>query len=87
MIIELKPEFQRILEQAEQSGVSREDVLSQVFALVQGQIDSQQWLSSEKQAVEEHIAEGCAQADSGDLIDPEDAMRMLKERRTKRNVA
>ncbi|HKF49401.1 MAG TPA: hypothetical protein VKB38_18725 [Terracidiphilus sp.] len=87
MIIELKPEFQEILERAARAGLSREEVLDQAFAAVEEQIDSQEWMIQERETIERHVEEGCAQADRGELIDAEDAVRLLKERRARRNVA
>jgi len=41
---------------------------------------------TEREAIAAHIAEGFAQAERGELIDPEDAVRILQERRAKRGM-
>ena len=40
----------------------------------------------EREAIAAHIAEGFAQAERGELIDPEEAIRILQERRAKRDA-
>jgi predicted transcriptional regulator len=39
---------------------------------------------TENEAIAAHIAEGFAQAERGELIDPEEAVRILRDRQTKR---
>ena len=41
---------------------------------------------TEREAIAAHIAEGFAQAERGELIDPEEAIRILQERRAKRDA-
>jgi predicted transcriptional regulator len=40
---------------------------------------------TEREAIATHIAEGFAQAERGELIDPDEAIRILRERRAKRD--
>jgi len=69
MILEFKPEQQRVLERAAESGMSPEDVLDQAFALIHEQFRSDDWLLADKQATAAHIEEGFAQAERGELVD------------------
>lgn len=87
MIIELTSEQASILERATKSGMSPEEVLNQAFALIESQLENEAWMLEEKEAIEAHLAEGCAQADRGELLDPDEALRLLRERRAQRNVA
>ncbi len=87
MIVELKPEQAAILERATKVGMSADEVIEQAFAVIQEQLESQDWMMANREAIAAHIAEGCAQAERGELIDPEDAVRILRERRAKRQVA
>lgn len=64
-----------------------EEIVEQAFSLLREQLESDAWMGEEREAIEAHIAEACAQADRGELIDPEDALRVLRERRARRNVA
>jgi predicted transcriptional regulator len=41
---------------------------------------------TEREAIAAHIAEGFAQAERGELIDAEGAVRILRERRAKRDA-
>lgn len=87
MMIELKPEQQRILERAVQSGMSPQEVLDQAFAVIEGQFLDQEWLLAERDAIQAQIERGFAQAERGELTDGDEAVRILRERRAKRNVA
>ncbi len=86
MQIELNAEQQRILERAVKDGTSVEEVLNQAFAALEEEMDSLDLLL-EDEAVLAHIEEGCAQAKRGELYTPEEAKRILAERRAKRQVA
>jgi predicted transcriptional regulator len=87
MMIELKPEQQKILERAAKSGMSPEEVLNQAFAVIEEQLQNEEWLLANKPAISEQIDEGFAQSERGELYDPEEAIRILRERRAKRQVA
>jgi len=51
MILELKPEQQKIIDRAARSGMSPEEVLDQAFAVIQEQFRSEEWLLADKGAV------------------------------------
>jgi predicted transcriptional regulator len=87
MILELKPEQQRLLDRAAQSGMSPEDVLDQAFALIHEQFRSDDWLLADKQAIAAQIEEGFAQAERGELVDAEEAVQILRKRRENRRTA
>jgi predicted transcriptional regulator len=87
MIIELKPEQAAILERATKSGMSADEVLEQAFAIIEEQLENQDWMMANREAIAAQIEEGFQQAERGELFDPEEAMQILKERRAKRQVA
>jgi predicted transcriptional regulator len=41
---------------------------------------------TEHEAIAAHIAEGFAQAERGELVDPKEAVRILRERRAQRDA-
>lgn len=86
-VIELKPEQQRLLERAAASGMSPDEVLDQAFAVIHEQFAGNEWLMADREAIASQIAEGFAQAERGELIDGDDALRMLRDRRAKRQIA
>ena len=87
MILELKPEQQEVLDRAARSGMSPEEVLDQAFAVIHEQHRNEEWMLEERDAVAAQIAEGFEQAELGELISPEEAIRVLHERRAKRRIA
>ena len=87
MRIELTPEHQEVLERAAKSGMSPEEVLQQAFAVIHEQFQNEEWMLAERESITAQIAEGFHQAESAELIEPEDAARLLQERRAKRQVA
>ncbi|MGB7548505.1 MAG: hypothetical protein WBM14_12205 [Terracidiphilus sp.] len=87
MILELKPEQQKVLDRAARSGMSPEDVLDQAFSVIREQYRNEDWMLAEREAVAEQVAEGFAQAERGELLDAGDAIRILQDRRAKRQIA
>lgn len=87
MILELKPEQQSILERAAASGMSPEDVLDQAFAVIHEQYRNDDWLLTGKDAISAQIDKGFEQAERGELIDADDAVRMLQDRHAKQRIA
>jgi predicted transcriptional regulator len=87
MILELKPEQQKILDRAARSGMSPEEVLDQAFAVIHQQYGNEDWLLADKEAIAAKIETGYAQAERGKLIDAETAIQILRERRAKRHSA
>lgn len=87
MVIELKPEQQKVLDRAAQSGMSTEEVLDQAFAVIREQYRNDDWIHEEQAAIRAQIEEGFAQSERGELVDPETAMQFLRERRAKRQNA
>lgn len=87
MMIQLTPEQAGILERATKSGMSPEEVLNQAFAIIESQLENGDWMLDQREAIEAHIEEGCAQADHGELYSPEEVRRIPQERRAQRNLA
>lgn len=87
MIVELKPEQQQLLDRAAQAGMSAEDMLDQAFAIIREQYRDQDWMLAARDTIASQIAEGFAQAEQGELIDGEEAVRILRDRRAKQQVA
>lgn len=82
MAIELKPEQQRTIDLAIQSGAYRDpdEVLDQAFEIVREQLHREDWLTEHREAVVAKIATGFAQAERGELMDGEAAVEMLRQR-------
>jgi predicted transcriptional regulator len=87
MILELKPEQQKVLDRAAKSGMSPDEVLDQAFALIHEQYRNGDWMLADKEAIAAQIEEGFEQAKRGELLDAEEAIRILQERRAKRQIA
>ena len=87
MIFELKPEQQRILDRAAKSGMSPDEVLDQAFAVIHDQFLNQEWMLADRAALADQIEEGFMQAERGELLDSEEAKRVLRDRRASRQVA
>ena len=87
MMVHLKPEQQAVLERAAQSGMSPEELIDQAFALIDEQQKHGGWMLAERESVAAHISEGFAQAERGELLDGDEARRILAERRTNRSPA
>jgi predicted transcriptional regulator len=86
MILELKPEQQKVLERAARSGMSAEEVLDQAFAVIHEQFRNEDWMLANREAIAAQIAEGFAQAEKGELLDPDQVSRLLQDRRAARQV-
>jgi len=87
MTLKLKPEQQKILDRAARSGMSPEDVLDQAFAVIHEQYRNEDWMLAKRDAIAAQIAEGFGQAERGELMDAEVAIRTLDERRANRRIA
>ena len=86
MAIDLKPEQQRVIDLAVQSGAYKNpgDVLDQAFAIIREQLQLEDWMVEQREAVAVHIETGFAQAERGELIDGDTAVEMLRQRRAER---
>ncbi len=86
MTIELKPEHQQMIDLAIQSGVYRDsgEVLDQAFEIIRAQLDCEDWLAEQREAVAAQIARGFAQAERGELVDGKAAIEKLHQRRAAR---
>jgi len=84
--IDLKPEQQRVIDLAVQSGAYQNpgDVLDQAFAIIREQLQLEDWMVEQREAVAAHIETGFAQAERGELIDGDTAVEMLRQRRAER---
>ena len=87
MILELKPEQQKILDRAAQTGMSPEEDLDQAFAVIHQQYENEDWMLADKESIAAKIETGFAQAERGELIDAKQAIEILRERRAKRRTA
>ena len=86
MVIDLKPEQQRIIDQAVQSGNFRDpaEVVDQAFAIIREQVDLGDWMLEQREAVATHIERGFAQAERGELTDRDALVEVLQQRRARR---
>ncbi len=87
MILELKPAQQKVLNRAALSGMSPEEVLDQAFAVIQEQYRNRDWLLTDKEAIAAQIEEGFTQAERGELVDAEQAIHIIQNRRANRRIA
>ena len=86
MTIDLKPEQQRIIDLAVRSGAyqSPGEVLDQAFEIIREQLDLEDWMFEEREAIAARIEKGFTQAERGELIAGDMAIEMLRQRRTER---
>ena len=86
MTIDLKPEQQRIIDLAVRSGAyqSPGEVLDQAFEIIREQLDLEDRMFEQREAIAAHIEKGFAQAERGELIDGDAVLEMLRQRRAKR---
>jgi predicted transcriptional regulator len=83
--IDLKPEQQRVVDLAIRSGAYRDpgEVLDQAFDIIREQLDLQDWMFEQRETIAAHIEKGFAQAERGELIDGDAAVKELRRRRVK----
>jgi Arc/MetJ-type ribon-helix-helix transcriptional regulator len=86
MTIDLKPEQQRVIDLAVQSGAYQNpgEVFDQALEIIREQLDFEDWMFAQREALAAHIARGFAQAERGELIDGNAAVEMLRQRRAER---
>ncbi len=86
MTIDLKPEQQRVIDLAVRSGAYQDpgEVLDQAFEMIREQLQFEDWTLEQREAVAAHIETGFAQAERGELIDGDAAIKMLRQRRAER---
>jgi hypothetical protein len=86
MMIDLKPEQQRVLDLAVRSGAYQDpgEVLDQAFEIIREQLDLEDWMFERHEAIAAHIETGFAQAERGELIDGDAAVKMLRKKRAER---
>ncbi len=86
MTIDLRPEQQRVIEMAVRSGAYENagEVLDQALEIIREQLQLEDWMIEQREAVAAHIEKGFAQAERGELIDGDAAVEMLRQRRDER---
>jgi Arc/MetJ-type ribon-helix-helix transcriptional regulator len=86
MSIDLKPEQQRVIDLAVRSGAYRNpgEVLDQAFEIIREQLDLEDWMFDQREAIAAHIETGFAQAERSELIDGDAAIEILRQRRAER---
>jgi Arc/MetJ-type ribon-helix-helix transcriptional regulator len=86
MTIDLKPEQQRVIDLAVRSGAYRNpgEVLDRAFEIIREQLDLEDWMFEQREAIPAHIETGFAQAARGELIDGDAAVQMLRRKRAER---
>jgi Arc/MetJ-type ribon-helix-helix transcriptional regulator len=84
--INLKSEQQRVIDLAVRSGAYRDsgEVLDQALAIIGEQVELEDWMLEQREAVAAHIEMGFAQAERGELVDGDTAVEMLRQRRAGR---
>ena len=86
MTIDLKPEQQRVIDLAVQSGAYQNpgEVLDQALAIIREQLELEDWMIGQREAVAAHIQQGFSQAERGELTDGDAALEILRKRRAER---
>jgi antitoxin ParD1/3/4 len=86
MTIDLKPEQQRMIELAVRSGAyqNASEVLDQAFEIIREQLDLEDWMLDQREAISAPIETGFAQAERGELIDGDAAIEILRQKRAER---
>jgi Arc/MetJ-type ribon-helix-helix transcriptional regulator len=84
--INLKPEQQRVIDLAVRSGAYQDpgEVLDQALEIIREQLELEDWMMEQREAIAAHIGIGFAQAERGELIDGDAAVEMLRQRRAER---
>jgi hypothetical protein len=60
------------------------EVLDQALEIIREQLQLEDWMIEQREAVAAHIEKGFAQAERGELIDGDAAVEMLRRRRDER---
>ena len=83
MVIDLKPEQQRVIDLAVGSGAYQNpgEVIDQAIEIIREQLDLKDWMLERREAIAASIETGFAQAERGELIDGDTALQMLRQRR------
>jgi predicted transcriptional regulator len=86
MVIDLKPEQQRVIDLAVRSGAyqSPDEVVDQAFAIIREQLELEDWMLGQREAITAQIEKGFAQAERGELVDGDAAVEILRQRRAER---
>ena len=86
MVIDLKPEQQRVLDLAVESGAykNRSEVLDQAFGIIREQLDLEDWMFGQRETIAAHVETGFLQAERGELTDGDVALGILRQRRAER---
>ena len=86
MVIDLKPEQQRVIDLAMESGAYQNpsEVLDQAFEIIREQLDLEDWMFEQRETIAAHVEKGFVQAERGELIDGSVALEMLRRRRAER---
>ena len=86
MVIDLKPEQQRVIDLAVESGAYQNpsEVLEQAFEIIGAQLDLQDWMLEHRESIDAHIEKGFSQAERGELMEGDAAVEILRQRRAER---
>ena len=86
MAIDLKPEQQRVIDLAMESGAYQNpsEVLDQAFEIIREQLDLEDWMFEQRETIAAHAEKGFVQAERGELTDGNVALAMLRQRRAER---
>ena len=86
MVIDLKPEQQRVIDLAMESGAYQNpsEVLDQAFEIIREQLDLEDWMFEQRETIAAHVEKGFVQAERGELTDGNVALEMLRQRRPER---
>ena len=86
MVIDLKPEQQRVIELAVGSGAYQNpgEVLDQAFEIIREQLALEDWMLEQRGPIAAHTETGFAQSERGELSEGDAALQMLRQKRAER---
>jgi hypothetical protein len=81
--IDLTPEHQCVLDLVVRSGAYQtpDEVIDQAFAIIREQLELEERMLGQREAIATHVAAGFAQAERGELTDGNEALAVLRRRR------
>jgi predicted transcriptional regulator len=89
MKVELKPEHQELIDPAIRSGAFQdaEHVVDHAFGVIREELETEDWLMTQRDTIAAHIAAGYEQAQRGELIPGDEVIARLRRRREERQAS
>jgi pimeloyl-CoA synthetase len=87
MIVELKPEQQKVLETAIQRGGIQEEILDRAFEIIRAEQEVDDWMLANRDEIAVKLERAFEQSERGEVMDGEEAVQMLQERHARQRTA